>query len=409
MRLLLVEDKDSFRRLLLKALASTSWEVLEADDPAKALKILETGAVNIMATDLRLPGFSGLELIKRARRFNPSMRIIMMSAFGEPGDIVEAMRLGADDFLPKPFDLDVFLSTLEKMRVLLSSPPPDQREPWVAASKEMRSLENNLRAVANTTAPVIFVGQPGTGRSRTARRLHVLRHPQAPFHARFARDLHPESLSESFLKDHGGGSLFFKDLEHLPAATLPALLSAMERHPALCWMGACQDPLSLPESLRCALGVIPINLAPLAERVDDVLPLFYSRMAEICAGEGRITPLVDRSVEKELMSRDWPGNAAELTWIVSQSLRACPGGLLKELPTALEAQSQSILLPKPPGGSLDKMLRGVAVSAERYFLEEALKKTNGDTARAAKDLGLTQKSYIQKLKECGIAIEYKDA
>jgi DNA-binding NtrC family response regulator len=227
MRLLLVEDKDSFRRLLLKALEGTSWETLEAPDPAKGLEILETCPADVMVTDLRMPGFSGIELLKRARRLNPSMRVILMSAFGEPSDIVEALHWGADDFLPKPFDLDCFISRLEKLRVSVLSPPPSRAEPWVAASKAMQEVEKNLRTISETDRPTLFFGQAGSGRSRAARRLHLLRAPTAPFHSMFARDILPESLSEVFLNDHRGGSLLLRDLEHLPSAMLPTLHSSI--------------------------------------------------------------------------------------------------------------------------------------------------------------------------------------
>ncbi len=110
MDLLLVEDKDSFRRLLTQALEGSAWSVRAVADPQEALRALEAAPSHVLVTDLRLPGMSGLELIRRARQLHPTLRVVLMSAFGEPRDIVEAMRLGAEDFLPKPFDLDVFLA-----------------------------------------------------------------------------------------------------------------------------------------------------------------------------------------------------------------------------------------------------------------------------------------------------------
>ena len=123
MRLLLVEDKDSFRRLLVQALADSPWTVEALADPAEALRALAAASHDVMVTDLRLPSMSGLELIRQAKRLQPALRVVLMSAFGEPKDIVEAMRLGADDFLPKPFDLDVFLALLDRLRALVGAPP----------------------------------------------------------------------------------------------------------------------------------------------------------------------------------------------------------------------------------------------------------------------------------------------
>jgi DNA-binding NtrC family response regulator len=371
MRLLLVEDKDSFRRTLLGALEGSDWEVFEANEPAKALEILEECPVEVMVTDLRMPGFSGIELLKRARRLNPTMRTILMSAFGEPKDIVEALSLGADDFLPKPFDLDFFLERLEKMRALASSPPPNRREPWVTASGAMLAIEKNLRAAAETALPAIFVGQPGTGRARSARRLHVLRHPSAPFRSESARGLHPDFLSGSLLKDLRGGSFLLRDLEFAPPATMPALLLCMESHPTVCWMGTCEDPADLPAPLMSHMGVLSMPLAPLRERKEDILPIFHSHLAETCSRESRIVPIIGQGVEKELLARDWPGNVAELVWAVSEALRACPGGLLKALPECVAPGGHPpLLLPRPARGKLSNMLHSVANSAERHFRGE---------------------------------------
>lgn len=405
MRLLLVEDKDSFRRVLMKALDGSGWDVYEATDPASALEILETNPVEVLVTDLRLPNFSGLELLKRAKRSNPSMRAILMSAFGEPKDIVEALHSGADDFLSKPFDLDFFLERLEKLRVLFLSPPPNEREPWVIASSSMQAVENDLRTLSETTQPVLFTGQAGTGRSRSARRLHTLRHPAASFHSWFARDIVPESLSDAFLRDHVGGSLLLKDLEQLPTAMLPPLQSCIEHHPNLFWMGTCKESSSLPEPLRSHIGVLCVTLTPLSERRDDILPIFHRYLTEICNRDGRLAPIVDRAAEKELQMRDWQGNVAELVWVASEAIRLCPGGLLKKLPVGFPQGIHSMVLPRPASDKLEKMLQNITNSAERYFLEEALKDADGDLAKASEQLGMTTKNYIHKLKDYGISLK----
>ena len=165
MDLLLVEDKDSFRRLLSQALAGSPWKVEAVADPQAALRFLEARPFQVLVTDLRLPGMSGLELIRRARRLHPGLRVVLMSAFGEPKDIVEAMRLGADDFLPKPFDLDAFLALLDRLRALVGAPPPDPAEPWIAHSPAMQALDTALRQPAPPRLPVVFRGPRAPGAS----------------------------------------------------------------------------------------------------------------------------------------------------------------------------------------------------------------------------------------------------
>ena len=161
MDLLLVEDKDSFRRLLIQALEGSAWSVRAVADPQEALRALEAAPSQVLVTDLRLPGMSGLELIRRARQLHPTLRVVLMSAFGEPRDIVEAMRLGAEDFLPKPFDLDVFLALLDRLRALVGAPPPDPAEPWIAHSAPMQALDQALRRAAGTDAAGAVPGRTG--------------------------------------------------------------------------------------------------------------------------------------------------------------------------------------------------------------------------------------------------------
>ena len=182
MDLLLVEDKDSFRRLLTQALEGSVWTVRAVADPQEALRHLESQPFHVLVTDLRLPGMSGIELIRRARRLHPGLRVVLMSAFGEPKDIVEAMRLGADDFLPKPFDLDAFLALLDRLRALVGAPPPDPAEPWVAHSPAMQALDAALRQAASADLPVVFRGERGSGRERCARRLQSLSGPPTDNH-----------------------------------------------------------------------------------------------------------------------------------------------------------------------------------------------------------------------------------
>jgi DNA-binding NtrC family response regulator len=107
------------------------------------------------------------------------------------------------------------------------------------------------------------------------------------------------------------------------------------------------------------------------------------------------------------MDRTWPGNVAELAWVASEALRACPGGLLKELPGYCSPEAQPMLLPRPPKGKLADMVKDIAASSEKRFLEEALIEANGDLAKASKRLGMTVKNYIHKLRTYGISL--KDA
>jgi DNA-binding NtrC family response regulator len=412
MRLLLVEDKDSFRRLLVQALAGSPWEVTAVADPAAALAALAgTDAGEppfaVLVTDLRLPGMSGLELLKAARRRHPAMRALLMSAFGEPRDIVEAMRWGADDFLPKPFDLDQFAAVLERLRALVAAPPPDPAEPWIVHSPAMRELDRALGKAAETGFPVLFSGAPGTGKGRAARRLHALRQPQAPYLCLSAPSLGADGLAERDLALLQGGSLLVTGLDELAPASAEALARAMAGPlgQGLHWLGSCRDPEALPQALRLRLGVIALHLPPLSERREDILPMFRNFLRERARQDGKPVPMLAAGVEKELLQAAWPGNLGQLAWVVATAWRATTGPLLAPLALGAPAAGGELALPWPGPGPLAAQLAKVTLAATAPLLRRALADSHGDPAAAAQALGLAPRAFAQALREHHISLE----
>ncbi|HTL98870.1 MAG TPA: response regulator [Holophagaceae bacterium] len=399
MDLLLVEDKDSFRDLLVKALAGTDWSVVAVADPREALDQLEARAFPVLVTDLRLPGMSGLDLIGRAKRLRPELRAVLMSAFGEPKDIVEAMKLGTDDFLPKPFDLDVFLCLLERLRALAGAPPPPGDEPWIASSPAMRALESQIRRAAEADHPVLFTGPRGSGKARAARRLHTLRRPHAPF-----KTLRAEAPDEDLLRLLRGGSLHLAELDRLPPAAAGALVRSMES-PAgqeLAWSGSAVSAEGLPEALRHRLGVLTLALPPLGGRREDILPLFRSFLARAAAASGRQAPVLDRSLEKALLT--FPGEARDLEAAAARALLLNEGAIVKRLPD-LAAGQEAFFLPAPARGSLEAMEQALIHAGRAHLLRRALQDAGGDLPRTAESLGLTVRVLAQRLRDAGIPLE----
>lgn len=402
MRLLLVEDKDTFRRLLVQALAGTAWEVLAVGDPQEALQALERGSFEVLVTDLRLPGMSGLELLRRIKRMRPGIRVVLMSAFGEPKDIVEAMRAGADEFLPKPFDLDVFTSVLDRLMALVEAPPPDPREPWISHSPAMRALDEAIGKAADSRVPVLLCGERGAGKARTARRLHSLGTPQAPFLVSGAASF----LARRDLHLLAGGTVYLTDLEDLPADQVKDLLARTESEEGLRirWMGGARAASEVSEPLRLRLGVLCFGLPSLRDRREDILPLFRSLLEQAARAEGRNAPLVERAAERELLARAWPGNIRELAWCAVQSLRMTAGPILGQLP-ASGTEGETLCLPWPASGPLERMLAEFARSAEPILLRRAFEASGRDPAATAAALGLSPRALAQRMRECRIPME----
>jgi DNA-binding NtrC family response regulator len=405
MDLLLVEDKDSFRDLLVKALAGSDWSVTATGDPREALERLESQAFPVLVTDLRLPGISGLELIRRAKRLRPELRAVLMSAFGEPKDIVEAMKLGTDDFLPKPFDLDAFLALLERLRALAGAPPPPADEPWIALSPAMRALDAALRRASETEHPVLFTGPRGAGKSRSARRLHTLRRPGAPFKLLRPADL-AEGCPDALLKLLNGGSLHITELDALSTVQAEQLAKAMESDAgrAIAWSGAAPTAEALPEPLRHRLDVLTLAVPSLADRREDRLPLFQAFLARAASASGRVAPLLDRALEKPLLAHGFPGEARELELAAVRALIINEGPVLARLPD-LRAGGEAFFLPAPPRGPLEAMEQTLLIAARPHLLRRALQDAGGDLPKAADSLGLTLRVLAQRLRDAGVPLE----
>ena len=407
MDLLLVEDKDSFRRLLSQALEGTVWKVKAVADPQEALRAMEAQPFHVLVTDLRLPGMSGLELIRRARQLHPSLRVVLMSAFGEPKDIVEAMRLGADDFLPKPFDLDAFLALLDRLRALVGAPPPDPAELWIAHSPVMQALEAALRQAAASALPVLFRGERGSGRERCARRLHVLRHPAAPYLSLPAATLGPEGPDPRMLQLLEGGSLFIPGLEHLSSAAAGPLARAMDSGSGsrIAWMGGLDLEGSLAPDLAQRLGSLELRVPALRERREDLLALTRQLLKVAAQREGRPAPWLERGAERQLLDHSWPGNVQELEVLLGRTLLFDEGRAIRTFPELGLGQAAPLCLPWPEAGSLDGMLKAVARSAEAKLLQKAMTQAAWDLPQAAEALGLTVRTMAQRLRDHGISLE----
>lgn len=405
MDLLLVEDKDSFRDLLVKALAGSDWTVTASADPSEALAHLEVRPFPVLVTDLRLPGMSGLELIRRAKRARPEIRAVLMSAFGEPKDIVEAMKLGTDDFLPKPFDLDAFLALLERLRALAGAPPPPADEPWIALSPAMRGLDASLRRAAETDHPVLFTGLSGTGKARAGRRLHTLRRPGAPF-----KLVRPTEAIEggfaSWLRLLRGGSLHLADLDRADGPMAEAIAAALDSDAGkgVAWSAGAASLEGVPATLRHRLGVLTLPVPPLSERREDRLALFQAFVARAAAASGRAVPVMDRALEKPLFAHAFPGEARELELAAVRALLLNEGPVLKRLPD-FAAGADALLLPAPRPGALDAMEQDLLAAGRPHLLRRALLDAGGDLPKAAEALGLTVRVLAQRLRDAGIPLE----
>jgi DNA-binding NtrC family response regulator len=273
----------------------------------------------------------------------------------------------------------------------------------------MRALEEGLNSAADLPEPVLFLGEPATGRSRAARRLHTLRTPKGPFMRLPAADLPPGGPEGRTLRLLEGGSLLITDLGSLGARAAESLAAVMDGFEGrdLRWLATGTTEKELAPPLATRFGGLVFRLPPLRERPEDLVPLFAALLRTAARREGRPEPLVERAVERELASRAWQGNLKEMQLCSEEALRLSEGGVLRRLPSAVP-DSPPLQVAWPPAGELDEMLRAVGRNAAPALLARAMARHGGDLTEAAASLGLTVRVLASRLREHGISLEDRD-
>jgi two-component system NtrC family response regulator len=366
MRILVVDDEPKWRALIGGELEDGGHEVMAAEDGQEALDRFQDGEVfDLILTDLRMEPVGGLELMRRAREVAPDTDVIMITAYADARTAVEAMKLGAYDFLAKPFELDELVLTVARvqekrglraenrsLRAMLQGGAADQ--PMVGSSDAMQRVFELIEKVAGVDATVLIRGESGTGKELVARLVHDRsRRASGPFKAVNCAAL-PETLLESELFGHergaftgaerrriglfeaaSGGTLLLDEIGEVSPSVQSKLLRALEEREItrigstesirvdtrvvaatnVDLEGAIRDGV-FREDLYYRLNVFPIALPPLRERPDDIPELVRRFLADLAPGEP-IT--VDPAVLARFQDYTWPGNVRELRNVIERA------------------------------------------------------------------------------------------
>jgi len=422
-RILIVEDRDSLRRMMETALAGEGHEVTAAADATDAVGRLSDGeGFDLVLTDLRLPGGDGLDVVRASRRSSPSTPVVVMTAFGSVATAVEAMKLGAADFLEKPVELPaLFALTAE----LLGGDRDEESfeapgvAPIVGRHPRLRSALRLLERVAPSESTVLLLGESGTGKELFAQALHALSsRSSGPFVALNCAAI-PESLVESELFGHErgaftgadrrrigrfeaarGGTLFLDEIGELPLGvqakvlrvlddgrfervgggeTLSAdarLVAATNRD-----LGEMVESGRFRSDLLYRLEVFPIALASLAERRSDVPLLARHLLDRIAARHGVPAPELTASALERLQEMRWPGNVRQLANALERAVILHAG-------ERVDARAIDALGPIEPAGA-----------DERERLRAALRESDGDKRAAARRLGWSYRTLLRRVHE----------
>jgi DNA-binding NtrC family response regulator len=447
-RILLVEDEATIAVTLTDDLEAAGYEVKHVADGKAAISELGQTSYDVVITDVRLPGADGMQVLQAAKRARPDTEVLVMTAFATVEHAVEAMRLGADDYIPKPFLNEQVLERIQrigKFRALLSENQRLREQlkdvhgqglPGVIGqSRAMQAVVKTVRTVAPTEASVLIEGESGTGKERIARAIHLLSaRKDKPFVALSCGAL-PDTLLETELFGHekgaftdaqklrrgrfevaDGGTIFLDDIDDMPLSVQVKLLRVLQEREFervggeslvkvdIRVVAATKVPLlehvragKFREDLYYRLNVVPVRLPPLREREGD-MPMLVQHFVEKLGGGRPLTVKTD--VLEAMAEYSWPGNVRELENRIAQAVALSGGATVLKKEHLLPVDRSRRAALEPPTAL--RSLREVLVDAEREHLRAVLRGVGGHRTKAASVLGISRKVLWEKLKDYGI-------
>lgn len=462
--ILLIEDDPGAGLALQKVLRAEGYSVTLVPRGDEGLARAQNGAFDLVLTDFKLPGLNGLELLARLRATHPKLPVILMTAHGSTDTAIEATKLGACDYVPKPCDTEELLGMVEAAVAasrLMSEPVELGETPArggfaiVGQSRAMQTLYKEIGRVAATAVPVLICGETGTGKELVARAIYQhSRRSGRPFVAINCAALPPTLIeSELFGHERGaftgahsrrigrfeqaqGGTLFLDEIGELPFATQAKILRVLQEQNLQRVGGDELIPVDVRilaathrdldaaiqarefrEDLYFRLSVATLRLPPLQERVEDIPELVRYFIRRYAADLGVVGPAIQTEAIEFLQSQPWPGNVRELENVVRQALL-----LSRPFPVGLEAVRQAVsrnrparpvsqqthaayiadLLERARRGELDDAYRQMLRDLEPELFSQAIRLAGGNQAQAARWLGITRLKLRESLMALGL-------
>jgi two-component system NtrC family response regulator len=453
--ILIVDDEKNYTEILSVLLQEEGYETLTANSGSDALSILESEDVDLILTDMKMPGMDGLELLRQAKGRDPDLPVIIMTAHGTVDKAVQAMQDGAYTFVLKPFENDRLVLFVNKAidmyrivkenRQLRNTVESSYRfDNIIGKSKAMHQVFKTIHKVAPSSATVLIEGESGTGKELVAKAIHFNSSRQSkPFIAVNCAAL-AESLLESELFGHekgsftgafsrkkgrfelaNGGSLFLDEIGELPQSTQIKLLRVIQERTFERVGGESPIQVDLRiiaatnkslrhemeagrfrEDLFYRLNVIKILLPPLKERREDLRLLIDHFIDKYSDERSSQEPIIgmDKEVEWLFYDYSWPGNVRELENVIERMMVMCSGDRFRvsDLPKEFRDNVYNTLhIDGIPG---DARLYETLIMVEKKMILRAMKMAGNVQSKAAEILGIGKSGLNQKIKKYGIDI-----
>ncbi len=436
-RLLVVDDAPQTLEVLQRNLTSKGYQVFTAASVAEAIRILETTAVDLVITDLKMPKISGIDLIRHVRENLKDTEVMMITGYPTIEGAVKAIKTGADEYLAKPFtDEELFSAvrrTLDKLQMRKAGEAQMQKTPktpygLIGQSEAMRKVFSVIAKSASTSATVLITGESGTGKELVARSIHYSSaRASAPFVPVNCGGI-PEGLLESELFGHvkgaftgatesragffqtaDGGTIFLDEISDTTLSMQAKLLRVLQdkevfmvgasrsRKVDIRIIAATNKDLAIlvrkggfRDDLFFRLNVITIAMPPLRERGDDILVLAHHFVAKYAKEFGKPTLRFSDNALQVLKNYHWPGNVRELENVVQRLVVMTDGNLIEvsDLPSLMRFSSLR-----------ETGLNRTLVEVEAEYIRNVLASVNGNKTKAARILGIDRKTLREKIQK----------